>query len=772
MKYLLFDQNAIAAYVSDFRLQSIEYAEGFRLLQHFRGNIKSEFFFNTKIEYNSDGVLFVGQRNTEPGKEEVNKHIFCMDLTTCRLFDEESNDARALTVMQKTFRLVLKIWNRDPMSASEKYNGTKSILFPFSIGDRHRLVIERSNTIERLEARDIKFPLLAYKYNAEDPSHMVEIADTAILRSAGEEYAAQRYRIQDQLNQPIAQENSTPSAGALTIMESDLTEKRDDFIYWDYDNQLKLLTESQKGIVEFEDESVPIRIDGAAGTGKTAALIMRAYRLLQKHRDEQTSFRIIFFAHSESTSQRNREVFSTYSDSDCFLKSDSLQSIEFTTLFSYCRKIGHITETSVIEPNASDAKEYQFAIIEDVVKKAYDSKTIRTYRPLISNDVRSLFDREVTDLSTLVNMLQHEFSVQIKGRTDFTIESYREIESIENGIPCRNKSDKELVFALFMNYQKELQTYGTFDVDDVTMEAISRLNAPKWRRMRQTEGFDYIIVDEMHLFNLNEQSVFHFLSKDVTKTDIPMCFALDYNQAIGDLGNTEQDYIASGKLGSVSRHNLGTLFRNSPQIAEFCASLAASGTLMFGTSFHNPYSDTQSQFTPLEEKKMEMPELHMYPNDDSMLADLKRQVSSMMRSLQCSRGDIAVVCFDNRWISVEGIAMIEQYCKESFQRLLPGAPLKKDQYVLASPYDINGLEFKAVIMLAADEGRVPQTFGTGDISRNFIMYSAYNMMYLTASRAKYRLILMGSDLNGVSSCLEHSLAAGTILTKQHSVINS
>ena len=167
MKYLLFDQNAITSYVSDFRLQSIEYGEGLRLLQHFRGNLSSERFFNTKIEYTSDGILFVGQRNTEHGNEEVNKHIFCMDLTTCKLFIEETSDARALTVMQKTFRLVLKIWNSDPMSASEKYNGTKSILFPFSIGDRHRLVIERSNTIERLEARDIKFPLLAYKYNAE-----------------------------------------------------------------------------------------------------------------------------------------------------------------------------------------------------------------------------------------------------------------------------------------------------------------------------------------------------------------------------------------------------------------------------------------------------------------------------------------------------------------------------------------------------------------------------------------------------------------------------
>ena len=82
-----------------------------------------------------------------------------------------------------------------------------------------------------------------------------------------------------------------------------------------------------------------------------------------------------------------------------------------------------------------------------------------------------------------------------------------------------------------------LQSQGTFDVDDVTIEAISHLNAPFWRRKRQNDGYDYIMVDEMHLFNLNEQSVFHFLSKDISSKEIPICFALDYSQAIGDRGN-------------------------------------------------------------------------------------------------------------------------------------------------------------------------------------------------------------------------------------------
>lgn len=300
------------------------------------------------------------------------------------------------------------------------------------------------------------------------------------------------------------------------------------------------------------------------------------------------------------------------------------------------------------------------------------------------------------------------------------------------------------------------------------MEAISHLNAPIWRRRRQSDGFDYIIVDEMHLFNLNEQSVFHFLSKDVSKTDIPLCFALDYNQAIGDLGNTEKDYISSGKIGTVKSLKLGTVFRNSPQIADFCASVAVSGTLMFGDSFNNPYNDTQNQFTSLEEKKMNQSTLYMYPNDETMLAELDSMISNLMKLLQCNRRDIVIVCFDNKWISNEGLQMIQKYSKNDFQRLEMGRAIQNNQFVLSTPYELNGLEFKAVIMLGVDEGRVPQTAGTGDISKHFIMYSAYNMLYLTASRAKYSLIIMGSNVNGISSCLEHSIKTNTISVEEYS----
>ena len=88
-----------------------------------------------------------------------------------------------------------------------------------------------------------------------------------------------------------------------------------------------------------------------------------------------------------------------------------------------------------------------------------------------------------------------------------------------------------------------LTTSAVFDVDDITVEALSQLNAPIWRRERINKGYDYIFVDEMHLFNTNEQYCFHYLTKSPEQKNIPICFALDYSQAIGDRGDIQQDYI-------------------------------------------------------------------------------------------------------------------------------------------------------------------------------------------------------------------------------------
>ncbi len=746
MKYLLFDENAVSTLISKKTLQSIEYPQGMRFVDHCCQRGQSEMFEDIAIEYTSEGVLFIGRKRND-GQE---RKIFCIDLTTCNIMIEQDNPANLLTLMQKSFRTVTRIWNRQPFSFSERVSGTKSIVFPYVIPDKRRIVIERSNKIDRLTKRGITFPLLAYKYCADD-FHGEETVDTTMLKKAGEAYSDLYYEIQKRFTVNV--KGQTSAGKPLGSATGTQIERREDFIYWDYNMQYNNLTEAQRSVVDSPDLQSPIRIDGAAGTGKTLSLIMRAYKLLNHHKSSGEPFKIIFFTHSQSTYKRNLEIFSMYDESDYFLNPVSQQQIVFIPLLDYCRDFANIEADALIERDAGDSKTFQLMLIEEAYQTAKKDHTIATYMPLVSQRIRELFEN--TPDNEICELLAHEFSVQIKGRTDGTIDQYYELASIKNGLPCSKKEDKELIFRIFNAYQKSLQLNSNYDVDDVVLEALSRLNAPVWRRERATEGYDYIIVDEMHLFNINEQSVFHFLTKDVQKKNIPICFALDYSQAVGDRGERKHDYTENA-FGKLVEKKYQTVFRNSPQITAFCAAIAASGTLMFEESFIDPYRDIQYSFTLDEERKFEKPKLFMYRNDTCMIDSIAMHIDEITKALHCKPKDIVVVSFDQRFLSPEGLNELERRTKKQMKRI------DQDRFddvsvPVASPYEINGLEFQAVIVIGVDEGRVPQTAGTSDISQNFIRYSAYNMLYLVTSRAKYQLILLGSELNGQSSCLKHSI---------------
>ncbi len=761
MRYLLFDEDAINKYASVSVMQSIEYATAQEFIKYICGDMPDGIFCDTKIKKADNGIIFCGRKEGSPTLE--NRKVFCIDLSTCNILKEKDHPGDLLIILQKSFRVCLKIWHYLPFSPSERYNESKSIIFPFVMPDSRRVVIERSSVVLGIERRGIDFPLLAYKYGKEDAPNGEEIVNSAVLKIAVREYSALYYEIQNELNTTHTSGEESQTDNALKCVSFETMKERGDFTYLNYQQKYDLLTDAQKSVVDHENLTNPLRIDGAAGTGKTASMIMRAYRLLMLHKEKGVPYRVVFFAHNESTCQRNKEMFSMHDGSEYFLDESSKQSILFITLLQYCVQMAPgLSIESLVDRDASDAKTYQLLLIETVVDRLEQQNKIRTVRSLLSSKLNELLDATKTDRSVLCTLLQHEFSVQIKGRTNGMIEDYYDLPPIANGLSIDERRDKEFVYLMFNEYQSELKSMASFDVDDAVMEASARLNAPIWRRERAISGFDYIFVDEMHLFNFNEQNIFHYLTKDITKKDIPICFACDYSQAIGDRGHIELDFINKAFGENVSRKNYGTVFRNSPQIVDFCQSIAASGTLMFDARFANPYNSgmkTQTNFTGEEEVKSEKPKLYLYANDEEMIVSLKDHISKLINDLHCKPNDIAIVSFDYSLASKTDVWKSLETTSFGFDRLCASMKTDSHKCLVATPYDINGLEFQAVILLGTDEGRVPQKTGVGDISQNFLKYSAFNMLYLAASRAKYRLLLLGNKLNGPSSCLEHSLSA-------------
>lgn len=760
MKFLLFEQSAIEILVSTTEFQSTDFSLGLELINHICGFGNSTFINDILVEHTPDGVYFVGKR--------CEKEFLLIDLVQCDILSEKDSPDNLLLVLQKTFRTSIRIWNHQPFTFSERIHGSKSIIFPFAYTDRRRIVIERAPKCERLEKRGIRHSILAYKYNAEEAPRGEETASTIVLKDAGETYVSLKHTFINKFS-ALDQSAAVVSLNNTAILHTTTSEQvcSGGFVYLNFDHQISKLTIAQKAVVENPNVTSPIRVDGPAGTGKTASLILRAYTLLNKHKEDKVPFHTIFFAHSESTKYEIEQAFSLMPESKIYTSKSASQSIEFTTLFDFCKKQVNIKESQVIDRDAADAKHHQRMLIEDAYIKVCKEK-LRTFKPLLSQELITVLNEEENPKGVILSMLQHEFSVQIKGRTNCTIDEYYQLSQIDNALPVKTKKDKEFIFTIFQEYQRALQTSSVFDTDDITIQALAQWNAPFWRRERLSKGYDYIFVDEMHLFNINEQHSFHYLTKDIGQKQIPICFALDYSQAIGNRGKVDSDFIETG-FGNVDTKNYQTVFRSSQEITEFCASISASGALMFQDSYINPYKLAKSGFTQIEEARCQPPKLYMYGDDTAMFNSIKEHIDTFKRELQCNNCEIAVIVFDEDFLSPDHVSKLHERVQKQFHLLkgrnhssLSREIKSSDPIILSSPENVNGLEFQAVILVGVDEGRVPQTAGVSDISEHYIRYIAFNQLYLAASRAKFRLILLGNTLHGESSCLKYALENGTL----------
>lgn len=752
VKYWLFEKTAVEILVNHPDMQSLEFEVGNKFIKYLKEETNEILLTGIATKRTKDGIIFAG------GK--LKKTFVLIDLEKCGI-ENQLSCAELLTLLQKLFRFCIRYWENMGFTSCEKsYKNNFSAIFPFPFvaGASYHLVLKRDPRIPRLDKRGIENSLYAYKYTNDSTGllYKEQEPDYSIFRNGGEDYLSSIPEIRKQLEESTQRESAVHNHTQINIVESDPMKKANIFRYLPYEQQLEKLTLSQQKVVFDMQMDSPVRIEGPAGTGKTVSMILKAITMLKRAEESNIEYHIIFLAHSKSTESAIKDYFSKLSNG-LWTEANNFQNIKITTLLDYCASYAQVSFDQLVDRDAAESKQNQRFFISEALYKA-KNEYFNTYKIMMSEATIDFFERE--DPSKIEIMLQHEFSVQIKGAADSNLDNYKKLKLLQNGIPMQTDFDKEYIFLIYKLYQESLEILNVYDTDDVSLEALARLNAPLWRRNRVIKGYDYIFVDEMHLFNLNEQQVFHYLTKDADQKSIPICFALDYSQAIGERVHANENYIEQEiKDMNVSAQKYSTVFRNSPYITELCASITASGAMLF-QNFINPYRNYQHGFTAKQESICDIPELIMYPNDHLMLASIDSHVKSMINKYKCQPCDIAIIVFDEELI--EKISIVEDYqINLLLDKTSSKDPLDRQKLIVTLPEYVNGLEFSGVILTGVDGARVP-TKSLLDISKNFLRYTALNQLYLCCSRAKFDVKILGNKLNGVSECLKHSLQNNTL----------
>ncbi len=757
LKYWLFNESAVEYIINDSQLQSAEFPLGLKFIDFLKSGEDDFSTLDIHTYQDGQGIVFSGK--------DISKKVLIFDLTSCDILS--ASDGDILFILQKAFRSAIRIWNGYPLTSSEKLlKDNNIVLFPFPYSknskNTYRIVFQINNEDGSMSNRGIDSAVIAYKYGTDGATRGPSGPEHRIIKLAGQFYHSQIGEIRQSFSRKLDIIKKKDTEALHQIMAGDAV-GNEGFKYMPYAKQLQNLTMSQKAVVEHPDMSAPIRVEGPAGTGKTLALLLRANRLLQDAEEKGDAIKIAFFTHNNSTELSVKLQFEAVAGNK-WCRPSSQQNIVFTTLQRFCADFLNVTDEKIVDTDAYEAKQSQLSFISDIYDEVY-KKSFSTYKIHLSKEMTSYLEQE--EKSRIVVLLQHEISVQIKGRALCDYDVYLKLPPLKNGLPIRNDNDKSFVYKIFSKYQTALEQLQVYDTDDVVLQAASLFNAPFWRRERSLKGFDYIFVDEMHMFNVNEQQAFHYLSKDITQKTIPMCFALDYAQAIGDRGDVTTSY--SERVFSstaVLKQEFKTVFRNSPQIAELCAAITSAGPDLFNLQdFINPYKNMSMNFTAREEDLCTKPTMFMYENDQEMIAALKKHVDTILSTCHCKLGDIAIIPFEEDLIDKNTCERIIERKVVSFSGrnsfTYGDEDREKNRVMLLSPENVNGLEFQGVILLGVDEGRVPQRDSIG-ISANYLRYSALNKLYLACSRAKYKVFILGTVPRGDSSCLQYALQNGFI----------
>lgn len=699
------------------------------------------------------------------GRDNSDKQYVVIDIEQSHILVNQSAQ-NVMLFLQRILRFAIKYWGRGILTPAERVVGaTTAAIFPFPLSQKTgvRITVDLNPDKDRLSKRGRSGRyMLVYKLGRDEGNGASEKAGLSAFRRFLAVVEGEKVR-SFEASQAVA--NDDLIAGLKAVSLSELPSKVD--LHQQYEVWLRLLTNDQKRFV-LAPLVNPARINGPAGTGKTLSLALAALHNLKVAQETDQELQAIFFTHSEASRRNITNVLQAMGASNFIVDQATIRRLRIETLQGYCASIlrQDLAATEFVDPDAYDAKQLQRMYVEEAMRCV--DEEFETYARFITPELKNYWESE--ENSTKASLLQHEISVVIKGRSGESIDCYKKLPSIKNGIPIHSEEDKGFIWRIYENYREQLVSGGQFDTDDVVLTALSQLSTPIWRRRRSREGFDAIYVDETHLFNMNELSVFHHLTRSELK--FPIAFAVDRSQAIGDRGWVDDVDVTSLMPTETARMssttvNMNGIFRSAPNIVNLAFMITSSGASLF-TNFQDPMRLAHSNMTHDEEKKTRVPSYIEFVSDPDMIEKAFTVAETMRSSISSSRGEIAIVAFSDY--------LFRLLLQQAEQQNKPIEVLKHrgdydlvrraqttGRFVLSMPDYVGGLEFDGVVLVGVDEGRVPpSTDNNHSQSRAYMNFASHNRLYVAVTRARYQVAILGVKERGPSKLLTAALAADAL----------
>ena len=509
-----------------------------------------------------------------------------------------------------------------------------------------------------------------------------------------------------------------------------------------YDQKLTL---QQRAFVDFP-AAQSVRLRGAAGTGKTLAMVIKCLFTAYDRLDAAQQPRILYLTHSQGTADQVRELIAKIDDRALLYDPDHTEILTITTLQNLANS-SLAFDLRGVEPISGDAiegRKTQLGFLADIVED-YRKADWVTMHGKCSDGLRSSMNALADQKARMYFLweLLNEFAcvIDAEGASDIAErrKKYLKEERKSWMVSLPNEADRQVVFDLYSRYKRLMMEFGVITIDQVIVDFYRFLDSFQWEAMNRKEGFDVLFVDEMHLFNRVEKLCLPPLSR---ATYPLLLMAYDVKQSPRDtylaVGAGESEKHGFLKIGQTKRFELAESFRYTPQIAAVLNAIDARQPMLEGVDDWEPLAISSNQ------KGGPQPTVSEFRSSQEQYRFVFERARQMANKKRSGR-NVAVLCMNHDLFTTYSNAgeFAGAFLAIDSRHDLSQISNARHKFILSMPEYVAGLQFDTVMLLDVNEDEAPAEVRSGTIRRRFI-----SMLYLGASRARERLEFFGHRERG------------------------
>ncbi|WP_242359860.1 UvrD-helicase domain-containing protein [Anaeromyxobacter sp. SG17] len=519
------------------------------------------------------------------------------------------------------------------------------------------------------------------------------------------------------------------------------------------------LTAAQRRILESGHmDRQPIRLVGAAGSGKTLLMMLLAMRRLTAAETAAAPARVLYVVHNSAMKNTVWLRFLALGG-ERFLEG-SERRLDVKTLFDYSRETLGIEETPVIDADAYETKLFQVEQVKESLRAVLANE--KHAASIRESKVFSSASQNEAIFPLVGGLIADEIATAIKGHglvrdRKRYVESERRLSRLHGAL---SPAERDIVFDVFEHYHREVfEKLEVFDADDLAMSLLLRLRSPIWEMRRKKLGYDHVFVDETQLFDENERKIFPLLTTGTTP-HVPVALAMDEAQQTRATSSAGLGLLGFDRLADEA---LETVHRSTKAILELAFFVVQRTTDLFGAEFPDFTAKTVTVIPdehPLAEKPVVV--------TPASSAEFGKFVLRQIRALRKKNvRQIGVVCHaEARWGSTEAILMASDLPVRVLTRRGERLDAQRPAVVLARPEAVGGQEFDAVIAIGLEQGVVPPRVEGNDALSMVLEQQALREMYVSFTRARYRLVIANGQGSAPNPVLAMAVERGLLAAER------